>query len=140
VDFDPADPSNLLYALPPEYWKIFVSSKMVGGALSDERAAAIEAIDEFPLTRAWAWERDAHAGPYSSERECVAQAGTSDGLVLIVDDELTPVTRKEFEGGPQRPCSGLPDAGARGATRRGAAGVRRGCAVVRRDGQLRVAR
>lgn len=97
MDFDPADPRNLIYARPADHWKIFVSSKMAGGALRDERAAAIEAIDIFPLARAWAWERNANAGPYSSERECVAQAGTSDGLVLIVDDELTAITRKEFE-------------------------------------------
>lgn len=97
VDFDSADPRNLLYARPADHWKIFVSSKMAGGALREERGAAIAAIDAFPLTRAWAWERNAHAGPYSSEHECVAQAGTSDGLVLIVDDDLTDITRKEFE-------------------------------------------
>ena len=97
VDFDPADPHNLIYARPADHWKVFVSSKMAGGALRDERAAALDAIDTFPLARAWAWERDANAGPYCSERECVAQAGTADGLVLVVDDELTPITRMEFE-------------------------------------------
>jgi len=97
VDFDAADPRNLIYARPQEHWKIFISSKMAGGALEAERIAAIEAVEEFPLTRPWAWERSADAGPYCSELECVGQAGTSDGLVLIVDDELTPITRSEFE-------------------------------------------
>lgn len=97
VEFNPADPRNLIYARPPEYWKIFISSKMAGDALKAERIAAIEAVEEFPLSRPWAWERSAEAGPYCSERECVAQAGTSDGLVLIVEDELTPITRSEFD-------------------------------------------
>jgi tetratricopeptide (TPR) repeat protein len=96
VKFDPVDPRNLIYARPPEYWKIFVSSKMAGGALKAERLAAIEAVEEFPLTRPWAWELSADAGPYCSERECVVQAGTSDGLVLIVEDEITPITRNEL--------------------------------------------
>jgi tetratricopeptide (TPR) repeat protein len=97
VDFDPADPRNLIYARPSEHGKIFVSSKMSGGALKAERRAAVEAIEEIPLWRAWAWEDSAEAGPYCSERECVAQAGTSDGLVLIVEGELTPITRSELK-------------------------------------------
>jgi tetratricopeptide (TPR) repeat protein len=97
VDFDPADPSNLIYARPPEQGKIFVSSKMNGGALKAERRAAVEAIEEFPLANPWAWEDSAEAGPYYSERECVAQAGTSDGLVLILEDEITPITRSELK-------------------------------------------
>jgi tetratricopeptide (TPR) repeat protein len=96
VDFDPTDARNLLYERSPEHWKIFVSSKMSGGALRKERSTAAMAINSFDLCRAWAWENDADAGPYCSERECVAQAGTSDGLVLILEDELTDVTRAEF--------------------------------------------
>jgi hypothetical protein len=97
VDFDPTDPRNLIYARPSEHGKIFVSSKMNGGALKAERRAVVEAIEEIPLWRAWAWEDSAEAGPYSSERECVAQAGTSDGLVLILEDEMTPTTRSELK-------------------------------------------
>ena len=97
VEFDRADPANLIYARPPEHWKIFVSSKMTDEALAAERLATIEAVEEFPLTRPWAWELSADAGPYCSERECVAQAGTSDGLVLIVEDEITPITRRELQ-------------------------------------------
>jgi tetratricopeptide (TPR) repeat protein len=97
VVFDPAAPENAIYARPADHWKVFVSSKMAGGALKAERAAAVNAIDAFPLTRAWVWERDAVAGPYCSEPECVRQAGTADLFVLILSDELTPVTRLEFE-------------------------------------------
>jgi tetratricopeptide (TPR) repeat protein len=97
VEFDATDPRNLIYARSQEHWRIFISSKMAGGALKAERIAAIEAVEEFPLSRPWAWERSADAGPYCSELECIAQAGTSDGLVLIVEDELTPITRSEFE-------------------------------------------
>ena len=96
MDFNPTDVRNLIYERSQEYWKIFVSSKMHGGALKKERAAAVQAINAFVLGRAWAWENDANAGPYCSERECVAQAGTSDGLVLILEDELTDITRAEF--------------------------------------------
>lgn len=97
VDFDPADPGNLIYARPPEHGKIFVSSKMNGSPLKAERRAAVEAIEEFPLAHPWAWEDSAEAGPYCSEHECVAQAGTSEGLVLILEDEITPITRSELK-------------------------------------------
>lgn len=97
VDFDPADPGNLIYSRPPEDGKIFVSSKMNGGALKAERRAAVEAIEGISHWHAWAWESSAAAGPYCSEHECVAQAGTSDGLVLIVEDEITPITCSELK-------------------------------------------
>jgi hypothetical protein len=97
MEFDPADPRNLIYARPQGHWKIFISSKMAGGALKAERLVAIEAVENFELTYPWAWEISADAGPYCAEQECVSQAGTSDGLVLIVEDELTPITRSEFK-------------------------------------------
>jgi tetratricopeptide (TPR) repeat protein len=93
--FDPANPLNELYSRP-DYFKVFVSSKMAGGVLVKERAAAAEAAEEFPLARAWYWERDAPAGSYYSEEECVREAGTSDAIVLILEDELTPTTRAEY--------------------------------------------
>jgi hypothetical protein len=34
MEFDPADSRNLIYARPQGYWKIFISSKMAGDALS----------------------------------------------------------------------------------------------------------
>lgn len=76
--------------------KVFVSSKMADGALKAERRAAIKIIERFPSMRAWAWERDAIAGSYYSEEECVGNAATSDALVLILEDELTRTTRKEY--------------------------------------------
>jgi tetratricopeptide (TPR) repeat protein len=93
--FDPSDPRNELYSRPP-YFKVFISSKMAGGALVDERAAAADAVAEFPLARAWSWERDTPAGSYYSKEECVRQAGTSEAIILIVEDELTPITRAEY--------------------------------------------
>jgi tetratricopeptide (TPR) repeat protein len=90
-----------LFARPP-WGKVFVSSKMSGGALQAERAAAIKAIERFPHLHAWAWERNAAAGPYYSEEECVGHARTSDALVLILEDELTEVTRKEYNAARRR--------------------------------------
>lgn len=81
----------------PRAFIVFISSKMAEGALTSEREAAIAAVEEFRPARAWAWEKDAPAGSFYSEEECVERARTSDALVLIVEDELTPVTRKEFE-------------------------------------------
>lgn len=76
---------------------------MRGGALQAERRAAADAVEKIPeLAAAWFWERDAAAGPYSSEDVCLGQAATSDGLVLIVADELTPITRREFEVARER--------------------------------------
>jgi hypothetical protein len=87
---------EILYGRPAEYLKVFVSSKMRDGSLAAERQIAIEAIDASPLHRAWAWERDAHAGPYSAARLCLANARTADALVLILADELTSMTRREY--------------------------------------------
>ena len=93
--FDPKDPSNMLFERDRSFI-VFVSSKMAGGALEAERRAAISAVENFRPARAWAWERDAPAGSFYSEEECVKRAGTSDALVLIVEDELTRVTEAEF--------------------------------------------
>jgi hypothetical protein len=76
--------------------KVFVSSKMAGGALKNERAAAVRIIERFESMRAWHWERDAVAGTFYSEEECVGNAATSEALVLILEEELTAVTRKEY--------------------------------------------
>jgi tetratricopeptide (TPR) repeat protein len=94
--FDPKDPSNILIERDRSFI-VFISSKMAGGALQAERRAAIEAVQKFRPARAWAWERDAPAGSFYSEEECVKRAGTSDALILIVDDDLTRVTKAEFD-------------------------------------------
>lgn len=94
------DPRDNLYGRPHAFI-VFISSKMADGALAAERKAAIAAVEEFRPARAWAWEKDAPAGSFYSEEECIERAHTSDALVLIVEDELTPVTQKEFEAAEQ---------------------------------------
>jgi Domain of unknown function (DUF4062) len=89
--------SNEIICGRPEHLKVFVSSQMRDGVLADERRAAIEAIDSQPYHRAWAWERDAKAGPYSSEKVCLGHAETSDALVLILADDLTKITAREYK-------------------------------------------
>jgi len=82
----------------PDTLKIFISSKMRGEVLAVERVAAAEAVERIPdFASAWYWERDADAGPYCAEGICLGQAATADGLVLILAEELTPITRKEYE-------------------------------------------
>lgn len=80
----------------PEYLKVFVSSQMRGNVFASERVAAAACIDATAIARAWYWERDADAGPYSSEEVCLGQAATSDGLVLLLGETLTEITRKEY--------------------------------------------
>lgn len=113
--FKPNDPRNILYSRPHEFI-VFISSKMANGALEKERRVAIETVNAFRPALAWAWETSAPAGSYYSEEECVRRAGTSDALILILDDELTPVTRKEFEAARQGPAN-LIILTRRGATR-----------------------
>ena len=69
---------------------------MSDGSLNPERKVAIRVVESSPWHKAWAWEISANAGPYSSKRICVANAETSDGLLLIVADELTAMTRAEY--------------------------------------------
>jgi hypothetical protein len=87
---------EVLHGRPPDYLKVFISSKMHGGALKPERSAAIGTVDSLPGYRAWAWEKSALPGPYSAVRVCEREAGTSDEIILIVDDELTRVTQREY--------------------------------------------
>lgn len=75
--------------------RIFISSSMAGGRLDQERRTAIATIDGVGFARAWAWERETTGGP-SVVEACVAHAAGSDGLVLILDGELTPVARQEY--------------------------------------------
>lgn len=93
----PADRNDEIYARPSGHWKVFISSQMGDRSLEAERAAAVEAVDDFPLSKAWAWESGAPAGPYYSVEECVGQAATADALVLILGAEITEVTRLEYE-------------------------------------------
>lgn len=96
LDVPPLSAADELYARPSTL-KVFVSSRMRGGVLSNERTEAAAAIESIQNARAWYWERDAQAGPYSSVDVCVRHARTSDLFVLLLGRDLTPVTRQEFE-------------------------------------------
>ena len=86
---------ELLFGRPSKL-KVFISSEMRTHSLDAERVAAAEAVEEIGIHFAWYWERDADAGPYSSENVCLGQARTSDCLVLILGSTLTDITRKEY--------------------------------------------
>jgi hypothetical protein len=75
--------------------KLFISSKMRGGVFTIERQGCAEALEGTGMARAWYWERDADAGPYSDLHICLGHAATADGLVLLLGDELTDTTRQE---------------------------------------------
>jgi tetratricopeptide (TPR) repeat protein len=93
-----ASNSEELFGRPTTKTKIFVSSHMgQRNVLRAEREAAADAIESTGFARAWYWERDAHAGPYCSERLCARTAATSDGLVLILARKLTRVTLMEYK-------------------------------------------
>lgn len=97
ADFGARSLGEEIYGRPPTL-KMFISSKMRGGVLTVERVRAAAAVETLPkLAHAWYWERDAHAGPYCSEEICLGHAATADGLILILADDLTPITRREFE-------------------------------------------
>ena len=75
---------------------IFISSEMGSGALLRTRRVAAEAVRRTRIAEPWLWEESVHAGPYISEETCVTQAANSQGLVLIIDRVITPITRKEY--------------------------------------------
>ena len=81
----------------PDRLKVFISSEMRSGLLNEERIAAADAVEESGYHFAWYWERDADAGPYSSEGVCLGQARTSDCLILLLATDLTPITQMEYE-------------------------------------------
>ena len=87
---------DILYERSDEL-KVFVSSQMRGDVLLNERRTADRAIKKTGYATPWLWENDACAGPYSSEVICLGHARTSDGLVLILAQQLTPITQKEYE-------------------------------------------
>lgn len=75
---------------------MFVSSEMRSGLLSEARVAVAEAIEESGFHDAWFWERDGHAGPFSSRPVCIGHAETSDYLILVLGETLTEITRDEY--------------------------------------------
>src|SRR4051812_33809428 len=70
---------------------------MRGGSLSVERYAAAVAVEQIGIFEAWYWERDSASLSVSSEAICLGRASTSDILLLILADDLTEITRKEFD-------------------------------------------
>ncbi len=80
----------------PQRLKVFVSSEMRSGRLSEARQAVADAIEESGFHDAWYWERDGHAGPFSSGPVCVGHAETSDYLILVLGETLTEITRDEY--------------------------------------------
>lgn len=79
-----------------ESLKVFVSSEMRSGQLSEARIAVAKAIEESGFHHAWYWERDGHAGPFSSRPVCIGNARTSDYLILVLGETLTKITRDEY--------------------------------------------
>lgn len=88
--------SERLYGRPSRL-KIFISSQMRDGVLDDERRAASETVQKLPFAFPWWWEGNAFAGPYCAETVCVEQARSSDGLILILGEQITPITAREYE-------------------------------------------
>jgi hypothetical protein len=82
--------------------RIFVSSQMRGGVLAAERAAAIALVRSIPFFEPWCWEDNAYASTSCSEEVCVGSARTSDGLLLILGDDLTPITEREYREAKSR--------------------------------------
>lgn len=89
--------AEVLYGRSPDSLRVFVSSQMRGDVLKAERRATADTINKSPMHHAWCWEDNAPAGAYHSKEECIGYARTSDGLVLLLGSELTPVTRDEYE-------------------------------------------
>jgi hypothetical protein len=79
----------------PESLVIFISSRLAGYKGVRQRCA--ETIEATGMMQAWYWERDAHAGPASAPHVCLWRVGTSDALILIVGEELSHITRQEYE-------------------------------------------
>lgn len=68
----------------------------MNGTLDSERKIAADTIERLVTHRAWWWERDAPTGVLHSENECVKFARTSDGIVLLVGGELSPIVYSEY--------------------------------------------
>lgn len=86
---------EVVYGRDEEGLRYFVSSRM-NSTLSEARRRAAATIDRMPTHRAWWWERDAGMGVLHSEQECVKYAGASDGIVLLIAGELSPIVYAEY--------------------------------------------
>jgi hypothetical protein len=86
---------EVVYGRDHTQLRFFVSSRM-NGTLDIERKIAADTIERLVTHRAWWWERDAPTGVLHSENECVKFARTSDGIVLLVGGELSPIVYSEY--------------------------------------------
>lgn len=91
----PSVDQDAVYSRAP-LLKVFVSSVMHGSLMAD-RLVAAAAVESTSMHSAWYWERDADAGPYCAPGLCLAQARTSDCLVLLIEDDLSPITLAEYK-------------------------------------------
>jgi hypothetical protein len=84
----------------------FISSRLKGDCLRAEREAAIQLLETTGIIAPWASERNIPAGDYPYEDTCLQVAANSDGLLLIVDGELTPFCKREYDAAAksQRTC------------------------------------
>lgn len=98
---DDALADEILYGRDHDSLRIFISSKM-NGTLDDERYATAKAITHLDGHHPWLWEADALVGVLHSVNECVKFARTSDGLVLLLADELSEVVSAEFAAAKER--------------------------------------
>ena len=87
LSFVPEDRSRLRW---------FVSSRLKDDCMLPEREAAIAAITATQMVLPWAWEHEALAGHYPYEETCLHVASRSDGLVLLVDGNVSPLCEKEY--------------------------------------------
>lgn len=110
---------EIIYGRDAEGLRFFVSSRM-NATLNEARKRAAATIDRMPTHRSWWWERDAGMGVLHSVQECVKYAGASDGIVLLVAGELSPIVYAEYEAAKaasaqryifiyERPGEQLPD-------------------------------
>lgn len=70
---------------------------MNGNVLQQERLTVVAAVESTTFAEAWYWERDATAGPVCAEAVCLGHAQSSDALILLLGEDLTPITRREYE-------------------------------------------
>ena len=77
--------------------RFFLSSRMSDHSLDAERRIAARTVMSLGFALPWWWEESGVASPLPAEDICVETARTSDGLLLLLGDSLTDVTRREYE-------------------------------------------
>lgn len=80
----------------PAVLQVFLSSQMTHDVLSEERAAARRAIEATEVSWCWSWEQHGTAGSFPPMDLCLDEVKRSHALVLVLGDELTENTHKEY--------------------------------------------